>query len=293
MFIKKDLRKIDEILVDENDKREILKLSKRSYEFQGEIKVLFSRPEYSSSSYSNLKTLNLYDNGLMNINGIGILSQTPLEELNVGCNRLSSLPLEFGSLSRLKTLWLDDNDFQELPTSVCQLRDLISLKCSGNALRTVPSLISMLSQLETLALDNNEIEEFPSGVLKLSKLKHLWLRQNKLIELPENINALSSLVTLSVSSNNLTSLPESVTEMTSLQFIYANGNKLSSIPTALHTTLPNLQVLHFANNLLSSIPDQWGPVDQRTGSIVRKDEGTNTTLTVHLLGNPFIQATKV
>ncbi len=30
----------------------------------------------------------------MNLNGIGILSETPLEELNVGCNRLSSLPLE-------------------------------------------------------------------------------------------------------------------------------------------------------------------------------------------------------
>ena len=40
MFIKKDLRKIDEIFDDDKDPRESLKLSKRSSEFNGGIKPI-------------------------------------------------------------------------------------------------------------------------------------------------------------------------------------------------------------------------------------------------------------
>lgn len=78
----------------EEDSREILKLSKRTFEFQGSIQVLLSHPENINSIYANLKTLNLYDNALENLNGIGILAHTPLEEVNLGRNRLNSLPAE-------------------------------------------------------------------------------------------------------------------------------------------------------------------------------------------------------
>jgi hypothetical protein len=92
MFIKKDLRKIEEILVDEKDDRTILKLSKRSAEFQGNLKILCR--ESKLNSLINLKVLNLYDNSLTTIDGIGLLSQTPIEEINLGANKLLTLPLE-------------------------------------------------------------------------------------------------------------------------------------------------------------------------------------------------------
>ncbi len=92
MFIKKDLRKIEEILVDDNDKRDILKLSKRTAEFQGSLRILCR--ESKLNSLSNLKILNLYDNSLTSIDGIGLLSQTPIEEINLGANKLTALPLE-------------------------------------------------------------------------------------------------------------------------------------------------------------------------------------------------------
>lgn len=92
MFIKKDLRKIDEILADDSDKKDILKLAKRSAEFQGSVRVLCR--ESKLESLANLRTLNLYDNCLTNVDGIGLLSQTPIEEINLGCNKLTTLPLE-------------------------------------------------------------------------------------------------------------------------------------------------------------------------------------------------------
>lgn len=92
MFIKKDRRRLDEILRDKDDKRETLKLSKRVAEFQGSIRALCQ--ELNLPSFVNLRVLNLYDNELTSIGGIELLSQTPIEEINLGCNKLTELPSE-------------------------------------------------------------------------------------------------------------------------------------------------------------------------------------------------------
>jgi hypothetical protein len=72
MFIKKDLRKIEEILVDANDNRDRLLLSKRGSEFQGNIRVICR--ESTLSALTNLKVLNLYDNSLVSLQGKDIPS---------------------------------------------------------------------------------------------------------------------------------------------------------------------------------------------------------------------------
>ena len=92
MFIKKDLRKIEEILMDEEDDRTSLKLSKRPAEFNGQISILCR--ESKIHALQNLRFLNLYENSLTSLQGVGILSQTPLEEINLGCNKLTTVPLE-------------------------------------------------------------------------------------------------------------------------------------------------------------------------------------------------------
>jgi Leucine-rich repeat (LRR) protein len=92
MFIKKDRRRIEEILTDVDDSKESLQLTKRAPEFNGNLRILCR--EINIPYLSNLKVLNLYDNSLNNLNGIGYLAQTPLEELNLGCNQLSSIPIE-------------------------------------------------------------------------------------------------------------------------------------------------------------------------------------------------------
>jgi Leucine-rich repeat (LRR) protein len=150
MFIKKDHRKIDEILSDATDMRVELKLSKRVPEFQGSIQILSH--ENKIGAYENLRALNLYDNDLSSVSGIGVFARAnaPLEEMNLGCNKLSSLPLEFGVLTTLQHLWLDDNDFETFPVAICPLVNLKSLRLSGNSIEFVPLSISSLEALETL-----------------------------------------------------------------------------------------------------------------------------------------------
>jgi hypothetical protein len=68
MFIKKDLRKVDQILVDRNDTREELKLANRKTEFCGSLNILCQKSKLPS--LSSLRVLNLYDNDISDIQGI-------------------------------------------------------------------------------------------------------------------------------------------------------------------------------------------------------------------------------
>ena len=62
---------------------------------------------------------------------------------------------KFGHLSTLKTLWLDDNNFENFPVCLCLLKNLTSLRFSSNklTLENLPLSISQLTSLETLVIN--------------------------------------------------------------------------------------------------------------------------------------------
>ena len=288
MFIKKDLRKIDEILSDPNDTRERLLLPKRSSELRGSVKILCK--ENNVKRLSNLKALNLYENDLTSLKGIGLLCSTPVEDVNLGFNKLSHIPMEFGSLSTIKTLWLDDNHLDNFPSCLCNITGLELLRLTGNNISSIPHSASALVNLVTLAVDNNNISEFPTCCLLLPKLEHLWLRQNKMRTLPDRIDEMRSLKTLSVSSNLLESLPECLSGMHQLVNIYANGNKLTHVNTDI-CLLPNLKQLNLANNALMSLPsswtEMWGDMDSVAGTF-GDIEGKSSKCFIVVTGNPLV-----
>ena len=122
MFIKKDTRKVREILRDSGDVRSHLKLARREAEFNGSTHVRCSLcltghgstqalqvlcDEISEESISNVHYLSLYGNKLQKLPGIGCFAVSPLQTLNVGRNLLPSLPLEVGSNSGCSTACRD------------------------------------------------------------------------------------------------------------------------------------------------------------------------------------------
>jgi len=292
MFIKKDLRKIDEILADPNDERERVLLPKRSSELRGSVKVLCR--ESNIKKLGKLKVLNLYENELTSLKGIGLLASTPVEDVNLGSNQLSSIPLEFGTLSTIKTLWLDDNQLDTFPICLCSIPGLEVLRLTGNNITSIPQSVAVLINLVTLALDNNNITEFPTGILHLPRLEHLWLRQNKLAILPENVDELTKLKTLSVSSNLLEVLPDCLSGMHTLTNLYANSNNLGTVNADL-CLLPNLKEMNLANNKLIVLPDawqeMWGPMDIKTqsfgGGVAGNKDGK---CCVTVTSNPFLNS---
>lgn len=226
MFVKKDHRKIEEVLLDDGDNREILKLSKRAPEFEGTIAKLCG----DAAPFLHLRILNLYNNQLRDLEGIGILSNSPLKEINLGFNDLEVLPIEFRRLQSLEILWLDDNNFVTFPDCLSEISGLQSLRLQGNSIAVLPESVSGLQRLETFDLSNNEISKFPSVLSHLKSLKNLWLRQNYLTEIDVELLEWPCLEILSVSSNmlyqeNLSLVSEKLSKFRSLKSVYVNGQK--------------------------------------------------------------------
>eukprot|EP00904_Undaria_pinnatifida_P004218 jgi/Undpi1/13798/HiC_scaffold_9.g03449.m1 len=292
MFIKKDTRKIPDILADESDEREELHLGRRSSEFVANgIKVVCS--SRNTPRLQKLQKLSLYDNMLTNVKSIGTLSATPLKHLNLGRNQLTSLPLELGKVETLETLWADDNAVPDFPRSILRLKRLQELRLSGNRISEVPADIAALSELRILALDNNDLKAVPPAIGTLPRLQSLLLRQNELEELPAEVGDLVELRTLGVSSNRLESLPSAMGRLLLLEFLFANGNRLRSVPPEL-AALEHLKKANLANNSIHSLPIDveaaWGRPDAATGKLDPKAVGSPRTVEVLIRGNPIAEA---
>jgi hypothetical protein len=82
MFIKKDTRKVAEILYDEKDDRSALLLARREAEFAGDTRLLCDPA--SGSQLRNTRQLSLYGNKLRRLaQWSTVVNNAPLEELNV------------------------------------------------------------------------------------------------------------------------------------------------------------------------------------------------------------------
>jgi Leucine-rich repeat (LRR) protein len=282
MFIKKDPRKIPEILVDKNDKREQMLLARRIDEFEGTTKSLFRTSNLPC--FKNLINLSLYGNKLTELKGIHILKDSPLEELNLGGNLLSKLPEEFSALqvvTSLKSIWLDDNCLTSVPEPLFALNNIVHLRLSGNKIESLSKKIVAWTALETLALDNNGLKKLPTCIGRLSSLKALILRGNKLKELPEPIGKMKSLNLLHCSSNELEDIPDFFSGMTSLAKFYGGANKIQRIPVSMATSTSLVQV-SLINNRISEIDaivaERW------------LDENGKPKSGIQLKGNKFLKA---
>ena len=105
MFIKKDPRKIMEILFDEHDDRARLLLARREAEFAtagaggagtGALLSAAHAPRLEKT-----KMLSLYNNKLERLDSVrAVAAHGVLESLDLGCNQLSALPASFAELER-------------------------------------------------------------------------------------------------------------------------------------------------------------------------------------------------
>ncbi|OZI61638.1 NEL-type E3 ubiquitin ligase domain-containing protein [Bordetella genomosp. 11] len=199
--------------------------------------------------------------GLLELDVSGNLLRTPalvfppgLRRLDIGRNRLGSLPL--------------------LPAS---LRELIS---DGNHLR---DLSGLPSELRLVDVSDNQIARLPANLP--AGLKVLYASRNRLAQLPGRLPA--TLEELDVSSNRLrelTRLPDT------LRILDADTNLLEELPD----NLPRgMQILAVSNNRLRGLPRDLPP-DLRILALQRNDIvelppgiATLESARIHLDGNPL------
>ncbi|KAK8803236.1 hypothetical protein WA158_000930 [Blastocystis sp. Blastoise] len=250
MFIKKDLRKIPEILDDEYDDCKDLFLARRSPEFQGTIDLLVSN--VNKDRFKNTQYLSLNSNMLHTVNGIGIFNESPLKFLTLSNNKLETLSQEIRYLYSLETLLLEDNQLQSFPDEIIQLTNLKTLRLTGNPIKNIPSSIEELTVLETIALDNCQLETVPDSLFTLLHLQTVLLGNNHISSLP-SVKLLQELKFLAIDSNQLNSLPEGLSLLPNLMTLYANKNSITNIDEDWACN-KNTTVINLEHNQIQDLP---------------------------------------
>lgn len=161
--------------------------------------------------------------------------------------------LIFVQFTKLESLWIEDNDFEEFPSAVlgiggsmtdifftfsriyrklnqdenriCHRKTICHayhyamtatlrvLCASGNKIQRLPPEICTLTQLTKLSMNNNMLQCLPSKIDRLRELTHMEISNNNITAIPVSIDQLTKLISLGASSNNIESLPNSMVSL--------------------------------------------------------------------------------
>lgn len=174
-------------------------------------------------------SLNLSENDFDNI-PIEITKISNLFSLNLSSNLLlDTLSSQIGLLTTLKTLDLSFNEISRLPPEIKNLKALEKLDLSYNSIDSLSPQIGGLSSLKELYLQNTfpifEKEDTTSPFYVKSIVSSL--KYGRLVYLPKEIGRLTELVRLDLSGNLLQYLPNEVKNLTKLKWINLRHNYFS------------------------------------------------------------------
>ncbi|KAJ9676310.1 hypothetical protein PVL29_025033 [Vitis rotundifolia] len=145
-------------------------------------------------------------------------------------NAINELPTSGCPLEHDSLCLRDCKNLEGLPSSICELKSLTTLFCSGcSRLRSFPEILEDMENLRELHLDGTAIEELPASIQYLRGLQYLNLADcANLVSLPESICNLSSLKILNVSfCTKLEKFPEKLRSLQCLEGLHASGLNLS------------------------------------------------------------------
>ena len=167
-----------------------------------------------------------------------ISSLKKLEDLNLTCCSLSSLPKELGELSGLTRLDLTDNgdlgstpEGEAFPAELGKLKSLRVLNLSWCGLGTVPPFVGKLRSLEVLDLRHCRLSSLPRELGRLSGLTRLDLSENETLgnegeAFPADLGKMKSLRELNLSfCRRLSTVPAFVGELESLESLDLSWNR--------------------------------------------------------------------
>jgi len=215
---------------------------------------------------TDLKTLQMTNGALTGtIPSEVYRSLSNLEELSLVGHRLTELSPEVGQLRSLKSLRLDNNDFDgsTIPTEIGLLSDLEEFACSGCHLYgSLPGELGECTKLAYVYVSNNfligTIPELAPSILFLN-VEHNDLDAGPF---PTSLYSLTQLTSLHLSGNAFegSAFPtEMLTSLTSLKYFEFTGMAWTGIiPTEISKleSLENLAVS--GNSLIGTIPSEMG-----------------------------------
>ncbi|XP_059806017.1 fibromodulin a [Hypanus sabinus] len=187
-----------------------------------------SNEKMSNQVFSKLKNLERLYLGHNNLTSIPHPLPRSLRELRIAGNKISKVQTNsLEGLDNLTTLLLNDNQLEDVGSSLKDLKSLSILDLSNNHLKKVPQVLP--DTVHQLYLDFNHISTIPSEYFKqFLKLQYARISNNELTDqgIPLNAFNVSSLIELDLSHNKLKTVP-SVSE--NLENLYLHANRINEI----------------------------------------------------------------
>lgn len=125
-----------------------------------------------------------------------------VQELQLGTNKLTSLPSYLGNFKKLQFLDVPVNQLSDLPQELAQCPYLREINIAANRFKELPSCIYELKALEILVAADNQVPSINvEGLSKLERLATLDLHNNSIDFVPLELGNMTQLKMLLINGN--------------------------------------------------------------------------------------------
>ncbi|XP_073242939.1 uncharacterized protein [Porites lutea] len=173
--------------------------------------------------------------------------------LYLNYRKLSELPEELLSLSKIKKLYLKRNVLRKLPADIWRLGNLVELYLHSNNLHELPDELGNLTQLKDLNVINNKLEWLPWQLCNCASLNSLSFDGNAIRKIPRQLMRHQGLTDLYASGNKLSSLPQDVNQLSSLESLILDNNMNLQLLPATLLKMENLKIIGLSCIAVSSL----------------------------------------
>ncbi len=150
---------------------------------------------------------------------------------------LVTLSAEIEKCTKLKILDLGGNRLTSMPRGIGRLTALEHLTLAGNQLTSLPAELMQCEQLTRLDLAENQLTDFPN-IGQLNRLKALFLNGNRLTAFPAGIGQCTALEVFDISSNEITAIHPDLRQCAALRLLYISHNLIDLTQEEIHERLP-------------------------------------------------------
>ncbi|MGE5041624.1 MAG: leucine-rich repeat domain-containing protein [Candidatus Levyibacteriota bacterium] len=116
----------------------------------------------------------------------------------------SAITQDIGKFVKLNGIYMERDNFTEIPDSVYSMKNLTTLWFPNNKITALSPKIGNLTNLQVLNVTNNQISSIPKEIGNLTNLQELYIGTNNLKTFPKEIGKLKKLKTVQVEGNMLT-----------------------------------------------------------------------------------------
>ncbi|KAI9354943.1 phosphatase 2C-domain-containing protein [Pilaira anomala] len=230
-----------------------------SYLFRFTFGHNVTQPAIEEEEFGTYRRVDLQGRNLLTIPIVLYQFAARINSLDLSKNLMMEIPVDFVQMCKnLKQLWLANNDYNTLPTSIRHIPNLEHLNISGNHIKDLETAgLEELVTLRTLRAYNNRLTTLPSSFDTFRQLSILFISNNSFTKFPTVICEITSLNYLDISFNKITCFPDEICNLTQLIGLYAIANRLTGRLPPGFSKLEKLQELDVRQNQITDLDELY------------------------------------